>query len=41
MRKDALEQVRSALKNSTQELLPEVDSLFESVYEKLPKHLEE
>ena len=29
LRKDALEQVRSALKNATQELLPEVDQLFE------------
>ena len=29
VRKDALEQVRSALKNATNELLPEVDQLFE------------
>ena len=32
LRKDAMEQVRSALKNSTSELLPPVDSLFEDVY---------
>ena len=39
LRKDALEQVRSALKNSTQELLPEPDQLFEQVYAELPQHL--
>jgi 2-oxoisovalerate dehydrogenase E1 component alpha subunit len=41
LRKDALEQVRSALKNSTSELLPPVDTLFEDVYEKIPPHIEE
>lgn len=41
LRKDALNQVRNALKNSTQELLPEVDGMFTSVYEDVPKHLEE
>jgi len=41
LRKDALEQVRSALKNSTNELLPDVDQLFEQVYEKMPDILEE
>ena len=29
LRKDALNQVRNALKNATNELLPEVDQLFE------------
>lgn len=39
LRKDALEQVRLALKNSTNELLPEVDQLFEQVYEEMPANL--
>ena len=41
VRKDALEQVRSALKNSTKELLPEVDQLFEQVYEEMPQSLKD
>jgi 2-oxoisovalerate dehydrogenase E1 component alpha subunit len=31
--------VRDALKNATGELLPEVDNLFEDVYEKMPNNL--
>lgn len=31
--------VRDALKNATGELLPEVDSLFEDVYDKMPNSL--
>jgi hypothetical protein len=31
--------VRDALKNATGELLPEVDSLFEDVYDKMPNNL--
>ena len=36
LRKDALNQVRNALKAATGELLPEVDQLFEQVYEEMP-----
>jgi hypothetical protein len=31
--------VRDALKNATGELLPEIDELFEDVYEKMPNSL--
>ena len=31
--------VREALKNATGELLPEIDELFEGVYEKMPNSL--
>jgi len=41
VRKEAMNQVRNALKAATQELHPEVDTLFEDVYEKIPPHLEE
>ena len=41
LRKEAMNQVRDALKKSTQEQFPEVDSLFEDVYEKIPHHIEE
>lgn len=41
LRKDAMNQVRNALKNSTGELLPEIDSLFEDVYKEIPPHIEE
>merc|ERR1712060_766466 len=41
LRKDALNQVRTALKSATQELLPEVDQLFEQVYETMPQNLKE
>ena len=41
LRKDALEQVRTALKSATNELLPEVDQLFEQVYEEMPDILKE
>lgn len=39
LRKDAVDQVRQALKNSTGELLPEVDTLFTQVYEEMPNNL--
>ena len=39
LRKEALNQVRTALKNSTGELLPEVYQLFEQVYDKMPQNL--
>ena len=39
LRKDALDQVRTALKTATVELLPEVDQLFEQVYEEMPDNL--
>lgn len=39
LRTEAKNMVRDALKNATGELLPEVDSLFEDVYEEMPKHL--
>jgi len=41
LRKDALNQVRNALKAATGELLPEVDQLFEQVYEEMPEILKE
>lgn len=41
LRTDAKNAVRDALKNATGELLPEVDSLFEDVYDKMPAHLQE
>ena len=41
LRKDALDQVRTALKNSTDELLPEPDVLFTQVYEDMPDNLVE
>lgn len=41
LRKEALEQVRNALKNSTSELFPPIDSLFEDVYKDIPPHIEE
>lgn len=41
LRKEAMEQVRTALKISTNELLPPIDSLFEDVYKDVPTHLEE
>lgn len=31
--------MRSALKNATNELLPEVDQLFEQVYDEMPQNL--
>ena len=40
-RKDALNQVRNALKAATGELLPEVDQLFEQVYEEMPTILKD
>lgn len=39
VRNEAKNLVRDALKNATGELLPEVDSLFEDVYDKIPNHL--
>ena len=39
LRKEATDQVRTALKNSTAELLPEVDELFTAVYDKMPDNL--
>jgi len=41
VRLNAKNQVREALKNATGELLPEVDQLFEEVYDVMPKHLVE
>lgn len=41
LRKDAKDQVRNALKSATLELLPEVDQLFEQVYEDMPDILKE
>lgn len=41
LRNEAKNMVRDALKNATGELLPEVDSLFEDVYEKMPNNLVE
>lgn len=41
VRLEAKNQVRDGLKNAIGELLPEVDNLFEDVYEVMPKHLEE
>jgi 2-oxoisovalerate dehydrogenase E1 component alpha subunit len=41
LRSEAKNMVRDALKNATGELLPEVDSMFEDVYEKMPNHLVE
>lgn len=41
LRKEAMDQVRNALKNSTSELMPPVDSLFEDVYQTIPPHIEE
>jgi TPP-dependent pyruvate/acetoin dehydrogenase alpha subunit len=39
IRLEAKNQVRDGLKNAIGELLPEVDNLFEDVYEKMPLHL--
>ena len=39
VRNDAKNSVRDALKNAIGELLPPVDSLFEDVYDVMPKHL--
>lgn len=39
VRLNAKNQVREALKNATGELLPEVDQLFEEVYDEMPAHL--
>jgi 2-oxoisovalerate dehydrogenase E1 component alpha subunit len=41
LRSEAKNMVRDALKNATGELLPEVDSMFEDVYEKMPDNLVE
>lgn len=41
LRKEALNQVRTALKNATNELLPEVDQMFEQVYEEMPQNLKD
>lgn len=41
LRKDAMEQVRNALKTATSELLPPIDTLFEDVYKEIPSHIEE
>lgn len=41
VRKEALEQVRSALKGASNELLPEIDQLFEQVYEEMPDILKD
>ena len=39
LRDDARNAVRDALKNACGELLPDVDNLFEDVYEKMPPHI--
>lgn len=39
LRLDAKNAVRDALKNATKEKFPEVDSLFEDVYDEVPAHL--
>ena len=41
LRKEARDQVRHALKTATKEQLPEVDQLFEQVYEEMPDILKE
>ena len=41
LRKDAMTQVRDALKSATSELFPDIDSLFEDVYKEIPPHIEE
>ena len=41
LREDAIEQVRTALKNSTAELLPEPDVLFTQVYDEMTDNLVE
>lgn len=41
LRKEAMDQVRNALKTATNELLPEIDTLFEDVYKDIPAHIEE
>ena len=41
LRNEAKNMVREALKNATGELLPEIDELFEGVYEKMPNSLVE
>lgn len=41
LRKEAMNQVRNALKTATNELLPEIDTLFEDVYKDIPEHIEE
>mgnify|MGYP000956116553 CR=1 FL=1 len=41
LRTEAKNAVRDALKVSTKELLPPIDSLFEDVYHEVPKHLDE
>ena len=41
LKQDAIEQVRTALKNSTVELLPEPDVLFTQVYDEMPDNLVE
>lgn len=41
IRQQAKNQVRDALKGATGQLFPEIDSLFEDVYEKLPNNLVE
>ena len=39
LRKDATDQVRTALKKATGELFPEVDTMFTDVYENMPDNL--
>ena len=41
LKQDAIDQVRTALKNSTVELLPEPDVLFTQVYDEMPDNLVE
>ena len=41
LRENAIEQVRTALKTSTAELLPEPDVLFTQVYDEMPDNLVE
>jgi len=41
LRKEAMDQVRAALKTATTELYPPIDSLFEDVYKDVPPHLDE
>jgi hypothetical protein len=39
VRSDARDQVREALKSSSVMPKPEIDSLFEDVYDKIPQHI--
>lgn len=39
LRLDAKNAVRDALKNASTEVFPDIDNLFEDVYEKMPAHL--